>query len=261
MKDINLSESHKKAIIDAAVIGMGDDTTLRLEGLCDSNPIHSMKWSCFNTRLSDTLTKLGYVCRVTDVSRNLWSILSVFHPDTKTILHFMREKRLDQLIKDFKSGKSQRHYLISYIQTLNPKVAPPLTLSDFGFDGMPVNDFDFIRENQEEKTKTMLGDLMLNKEDVACEAVVCFHVSNGMFKNVEFRIYNTNLELHYSENWASLITPLDSTYPENADDYSHKANHPAPNIQLSKRGLSLSKHKVLDSSDIINSENEGSSAS
>ncbi|MCL2841146.1 MAG: DUF5986 family protein [Defluviitaleaceae bacterium] len=229
---------------------MGDDAKEVTRNLVTPNCHHFIKWDSFNTRISNTANDFGCVWGVSEVSKKLWSIISVYHRDSRMLFHFMRKKRHQALLKDWANGKNKFHYIYAYIQMLNSgleAIHEQLTIFDIHTDSDDI-------EKWQSKTDSMLADLGLTKDDIGMEAIIHFDEKNGVLSSAGCVVYNENQGVVFEESWTELIIPVESLIQDSSEEYSSNSNHPDYGLTLASAALKRAENKHFNSEDVKDDE-------
>jgi len=244
---INVHEDVRRGLLKCISLGTSDDYRERMKDLITSNSKHSMKWDCLNERLQSASDGLGCTWGISEVSKGLWSVISIYHKESRILFHFVRKNRLQTLLEQWRKGGGRFHYLYSLIQTLNNGLAAleeQVSLFDHLDDVPDV-------EKRTSKSVSILADSSLELGDIQMEAVVSFDEQNGIMRSARLSVYNEKLELVADEDWSEFITPVDSIIADSAEDYSDHTNRPVHGLSISAKGLKRTKNPHLNLEDII----------
>ena len=249
MASINVEDDLKRGLLECIILGMGDDYKLKAKNQITHNDRHHSKWDLTNTRIANTAGDLGCIWGISEVSKSLWSIISVYHENSRTLFHFMRERRHQELLIDWERGKSKYHYIFAYIQTLNN-----------GFEGeneqlslFELSDEADI-ERWENKTDYMLSGLGLTVDDIEIEVIVSFDERGGILYSARCVSYNENLGMIFEEDWTEFITPMESIDLDSSDDYPDSTNYPDQGLTFKPEALERAKNKHFSSDGIRDNE-------
>lgn len=197
-------------------------------------------WDNLNTELGKKLFDYPnykrYIC-----NRGPWELVVVYF--NGIIFTFMREKRFDEIRKEYAKDSNSRHYVALLAKCFNSDLK--LINGSLFYEELPTCD-DVIRDDLEKMLKSFDDDgLKIDRH-----ALILFETDSDILLNIRMVVINSRFEIVYQESLNKYIEVAESTTVKKVED---KEQITDPKRKLKFTGKALTRKgdgtKFIDNSD------------